>query len=188
MPRIYSKYDRTPVGSIFFEVTAPNWLSDPEYYSRVSAERIRSMSRAYAQRILREAQRGYDFETLRSSFQVVQPTVRKRNTEITFGIATDDAVFRFVEWDTEPHWPPPTRSINGVPQPGTGIEGWIDRLPDGGYDESGRQITPYVVQRKVAMEGTKGRQVVTKAMDRAADDFQRRLADMLTQLLTGDIL
>lgn len=86
-----------------------------------------------------------------------------------------DAVWKYVEWDTKPHWPPP----------GTLLK-WIQAkpiLPTPNAD--GRIPTPqqldFLIRRKIARDGTQGTHDLTDTISLLNKEYEEKIADALAE-------
>ena len=91
------------------------------------------------------------------------------------------AYWRFVEMDTQPHWPPPSA-----------ILAWIKAKPVLPRPmKNGKLPTPeqlaFLIGRKIAVFGTKGQPDLTDTVEEMNRAFQERIAAALAQDFAGYI-
>lgn len=87
--------------------------------------------------------------------------------------------WKYVEWDTRPHWPPTSALLQWIevkpviPQPGRN-----GKLPT-------PQQLAYLIGRKIARFGTKGSHTLAKTLEEINDRYEERIREALTKDL-GD--
>lgn len=83
--------------------------------------------------------------------------------------------WKYVEWDTRPHWPPPGALLQ-----------WINAKPIVPQpDERGRIPTPeqldFLIRRKISIEGTTGTHDLADSVDAVNAEWLARIEEALTQ-------
>lgn len=89
--------------------------------------------------------------------------------------------WRYIEMDTEPHWPPPGALLNWIH--------WKISMPR--PMKNGKLPTPeqldYLIRRKIAVFGTEGKPDLTDTVEEMNRAFQERIAAALAQDFAGYI-
>jgi hypothetical protein len=166
--------------TVVLRVDGPDWAFKSGAFASKLERRWSKQTTVAAKLLLTAIKRGYPFNTLRDSWRRLD-TRRSGIGMVEGGVTTADPLFKFVEYNTTPHWPALNRG-----RPGTGIEGWVKRLPVNplpGYD---RPITPYLVARSIAQHGTEGKLVANRALAAALNKFSAALLNEVAQLVASD--
>lgn len=84
-------------------------------------------------------------------------------------------VWKWVEWDTKPHWPPPGALLN-----------WIEAKPVIPYpDARGRIPTPrqldFLIRRKIGREGTKGSHDLQHTLQELNAAYNEKIAQAVAE-------
>lgn len=83
--------------------------------------------------------------------------------------------WKYVEWDTKPHWPPPSALLR-----------WIEVKPVLPQpDKNGRIPTPkqlaFLIGRKIARFGTKGSHTLANTLEEVNARYEQRIRDALAK-------
>lgn len=83
--------------------------------------------------------------------------------------------WKYVEWDTRPHWPPPGSLLK-----------WIEAKPIIPYpDKNGKLPTPkqldFLIRRKISREGTKGTHDLRDTVQLLNIEYERKIADAVAE-------
>lgn len=81
--------------------------------------------------------------------------------------------WKYVEWDTKPHWPPPDAIRRWI-----FIKPVIPRPLANGKLPTAEQLT-FLISRKIATEGTKGSHDLKRTLDAVLPAYEERLLEAL---------
>lgn len=170
------------VQSLNFVLEAENdaWGVSGEISRRVQ-NAVENVIRRFYRRMVAEAKAAYPWEPMASRFKGAQSSSPRLGT-YTATLYTDDPVFPALIEQTDPHRPPLRR--HGIP--GTGIEGWVLRLPPGPRPGFKRKITPWLVQKKIEEAGTPAKPEIWNILDRNQREFGPAVAAAIADAIMTD--